>query len=1198
MQKKVLFILITILFSLCTPAFTAEAATTQVIRVGFFSMEGYHEVSEDGVRSGYGYDYLQKLALFNNWVYEYVGYDKSWDEMLVMLENGEIDLISPGYKDAELAERFAFSEKSMGNSSTILTVKEGSTKYAAEDYGNFDGIRIGVLKDSRYEQTIKDFADEKGFRYQLTLYETEAKMEEALSLGTDIDAIVSSSMRKKENEVILAEFDTKPFYIIVQKDNTELLTQLNDAMEKTSVFFTGIHAELYSKYFISERSSTLAFTAQELAYIEKMQHEGVVIKAAMKPEYLPLSGFEEGRAQGIVADLASYIEERTGLSIEILETANRQEYSTLCSGDEIALILDCAAGFGQAEKFNAKLTKEYLSVPYATVSLKNSKKVEKVAALRNSMIGLYYLPQIYTADQILYFDSNEECITAIKEGEADLCFQNLYTAEQLVHQDEKNKLADEFFDDFSISIGVAVKNTAAPELLSIVNKVMYGMDHSTLDVIINQNTSYPDASFSLIGYIYDEPFSLVVIFIVVVLLVLAEEVLRYKSKKGKLYLQMNQEYARLISYVCSVNDEVSEVNISAGKKKRYHVENNLVLREEEDIREDFLTADIFPEDRDEAATAFSQQAISLMILEGQKAYHEMRVRTEKGDYQWFAYILQGISRDEIHPNNYMLFKRNIDAAKTEAEQKKNQLMDALAVAEQASEAKGVFMSRMSHEIRTPLNGVIGYMAIAQNTMDNQSKVRECIEKAENSARHLLAIINDVLDMSAIESGKMKVANESFDFKQLTSSISTLFYHQAIQKGNRFEAILNDITEEVLIGDPLRLNQILMNLLSNSIKFTPPGGNVFLKITQTMKLADSVYMRFVVEDTGIGMSEEFMNKLFQPFEQQDAGIAQKYGGTGLGLSITKNLVTMMKGVIRVESEPGAGSRFTVELPFGIDHERNRVITAPKEFSKIHALIVDDEVNTCEYIKMLMDRCGVQSEIAVSGKEAVDMVHRAAVEKNDYNLCLMDWRMPGMDGMETVQKIREVVGENVPIIIVTAYDYSEIEEEAKKNGVNLIVSKPLFQSSVFDLLVSQYGKYKVEIPEVFNEYHFDGKRILLVEDNAMNMEIAAEILSDAGFLVDGAVNGEEAVKQFLASEPGTYQIILMDVQMPVLNGYDATMQIRKSKHPESATIPILAMTANVFAEEVAKAIESGMNEHIAKPIDADVLFSTIAKYLKEE
>ena len=234
--------------------------------------------------------------------------------------------------------------------------------------------------------------------------------------------------------------------------------------------------------------------------------------------------------------------------------------------------------------------------------------------------------------------------------------------------------------------------------------------------------------------------------------------------------------------------------------------------------------------------------------------------------------LYEISRDEIHPNNYMLFKRNIDAAKTEAEQKKNQLMDALAVAEQASEAKGVFMSRMSHEIRTPLNGVIGYMAIAQNTMDNQSKVRECIEKAENSARHLLAIINDVLDMSAIESGKMKVANESFDFKQLTSSISTLFYHQAIQKGNRFEAILNDITEEVLIGDPLRLNQILMNLLSNSIKFTPPGGNVFLKITQTMKLADSVYMRFVVEDTGIGMSEEFMNKLFQPFEQQDAGIA--------------------------------------------------------------------------------------------------------------------------------------------------------------------------------------------------------------------------------------------------------------------------------------------------------------------------------------
>ncbi len=1196
MRKTALFLLITILFSIGMPADAGNAAQTRVIRVGFYSMDGYHMIDDEGILSGYDYEYLQKLALFNNWVYEFVGYDKSWDEMMIMLEKGEIDLLSPGYKTQQMTDRFSFSEKSMGSSSTILSVQTGNDTYIAEDYASYHGIRIGFIAGSRNEQAMETFAKEKGFTCQMVSYETEEAMKNALILGEEIDAIVSSSMRVAENETILAEFNTTPFYILMQKGNTLLLNEVNDAMEKTSVFYTGLHAELYSKYFKSTTNTSLAFTADELEYIERMQQDGSIITAAMKPEYLPLSGFKEGEAQGIIADIAAYIEEETGLSIDILETQNRQEYSELCQSGQVTLILDCVSGYGEAEKYNAKLTKTYLTVPYASITIKNDRSIEKVGALKGAMISQHYLPQIYSADQIVLFDSNEECVAALKEGTVDICYQNLYTAEQIVQNDVKNQLTDEFYDQFSISIGVAVKNTADEKLLSIINKVMYGFDQSTLDAIISKNTVNKSEAFSLTGYIYTHPFSLGILFVFLLFIVIAEELIRYNSKKGRMYAEMNREYAQLISYVCSVNDEVSEVNISAGKKKKYSVEAGVVLRKETEIEEEFLLDDIFQEDRKNAELAFSAQAVSLMVLEEQKGYFEFRTKTEKGDYRWFAYILQGIPRDENHPNNYMLFKRNIDAAKTEEEQKRSQLLDALALAEQASEAKGVFMSRMSHEIRTPLNGVIGYMAIAQNSMGNEDRVRDYIEKAEMAARHLLAIINDVLDMSAIESGKMKVAYETFDFKQVASSISTLFYHQAEQKGIHYEAVLKDITEEKLIGDPMRLNQILMNLLSNAIKFTAAGGRVTLSITQTVKQADAVYMKFSVEDSGIGMTEEYMKKLFQPFEQQDAEIAQKYGGTGLGLSITKNLVTMMKGVIKVESEYGKGSRFTVDLPFGVVHQTGSEITVQKEFSKVHALIVDDEANTCEYIKMMMDRCGVRTDTSVSGEKAIDMIKEATGKGDEYNLCLIDWKMPDMDGLEVVGKIREVMGEKIPIIIVTAYDFSEIEEAARKCGVNMIVSKPLFQSSVFDLLVNQYGKYKVTVPETVSTYDFQGTKVLLAEDNAMNMEIASEILMEAGFIVDGAKDGKEAMERFLASEKGTYQAILMDVQMPRLNGYEATKAIRTSAHPEAITIPILAMTANVFAEEVAKAIESGMNDHIAKPIDAEILFAVLAKHLK--
>ena len=521
---------------------------------------------------------------------------------------------------------------------------------------------------------------------------------------------------------------------------------------------------------------------------------------------------------------------------------------------------------------------------------------------------------------------------------------------------------------------------------------------------------------------------------------------------------------------------------------------------------------------------------------------------------------------------------------------------------QANAAKGNFMSRMSHEIRTPLNAVIGYNTIARDEMtgvksdadlrQTEMKVMDCLTKSEIASKHLLTIINDVLDMSAIESGKIKVAHDRFDFKGLITSLTTIFYSQARAKGVEFEVIFDTMTEEWFVGDQMRTNQILTNLLSNAVKFTSEGGSVKLTINQPEADINASHIHFEVSDTGIGMTKEYLSHIWTPFEQADSSISRRFGGTGLGLSITKNLVDLMGGAITVQSAPGAGTTFVVDLTF--ERTQQPQSTEAYNFSAVNALVVDDDASTCDYIRLLFNRCGARCVSATSGEEALAVV-AAALEKGEpYTVCLVDWRMPHMDGIETIRRIRAAVGKDLPIIVLTAYDYAELADRAVEVGVSRFISKPLFQSSLFDLLANINGTQLPDAMTKDTKYDFSGARVLLAEDNAMNMEIAKKITRSAGLEVDSAWNGREAVEMFEASAPGTYMAILMDVHMPEMSGHEAARAIRASAHPEASTIPIIAMTADAFAENVAEALASGMNDHIAKPIDIPTLFGTLNKY----
>lgn len=1060
------FALLFLLCALPAPSLAAEGEQPQkTVRVGFFFSDGYHNVDADGRRSGYGYEYLARMLPYTNWEYEFVGHDKSWAELQNMLESGEIDLLTGAEMTPSRLDRFDFSERPIGVSSSILTVRAGDERLLTGDYHDWNGMRVGMIRGDSRNESFECFMAGHGFSATKVFYDDEAALVRALKSGRRIDAAVTSSLRAVHGEWVLESFDASPFYVMVRKGDAALLMQVNKALEQLAAISPNLEIELRQKYYTVEPGEEIAFTPEERHFIASAAASEKSFTVLVCPDRQPLTYLENGEPRGIMVELAQTVFARAGLSVAYICPETRSDYYKLRLAGDYAVCLDSYADYGAAEDYGLLLTEPYITCTVSRLTRTHSASpLRTVAAVRGANITQFYVSKLYENDRVLYYDSVTDCVEAVRRGYADMVFLYSRVAQYYVTKDERTSLTADVVYGRQVPFALGVSSREDRLLASVLNKGVLSLSQETIDTVINRQMEAITRPDTLLARFYSNP-QLVLLVLFLLFTVLLCLALYFSALRRK------REVERFIQYVCRANDAVLEIDFAAKTCVRFLLENGRVAAEKEPFlfHRDFLSR-VHPDDLEVVNTLLGGDSLPESGLAGGEIYFECRMLVPNGQYEWFSFALSPILPARPGRVQAMVFERNINAVKLDEMHKREALSDALKTARTASEAKGMFLSRMSHEMRTPLNAVIGYTQIARTAFADYTsskapsasgKLTGSLDKLMLASKQLLSIINDVLDISSIESGRMMLARENFDISELLENTSALFSTQCAEKNVAFFAPdVALLSHRILLGDPLRVTQVLNNILGNAVKFTPAGGSIHFLVDEPMAKDGIAYLSFVISDTGVGMTRDCLDNLFEPFRQQDATTASKYGGSGLGMSIVKNLVSMMHGSVYVDSTYGAGTNVRVEIPFEIGE------AAPAQ------------------------------------------------------------------------------AESVP-------------ETAA----------------------------------------FSGQHLLLAEDNEMNREIAFEILSSVGFSIDTAENGRLALERFLASKPGFYAAVLMDVQMPEMNGYEATRAIRASARPDAAEIPILAMTANAFADDVAASLSAGMNGHIAKPINVPELLSALADAIKK-
>ena len=910
---------------LLTNVVTAKAQSPmRTMRVGYFAFDGFHMIDEEGNYGGYGYQFLQKLSMYANVNIELVGYDKSWADMLPMLEAGELDFVMPAHMSPERLEKYAFTAEPIGTSYTLLTALETNTSFVKGDYSTYDGKRYGLMTGNSSNEGFFTYAEGKGFAYEEVYYDNFEVMKQALRAG-EIDAIVSNSIREVSGEMVLDSFDNADFYGVVRPDDLELLKEIDKAIGMMNTYEGDWRSEIYNSNFSLSAAAQAVFTSEEAAYLEEVVDRGKVFTAIAMPDRIPYSYYEGNTAKGINVDIFREVMKNVGVPYEIVVVKDREEYQRMIDEGEVDIIIDHQA------TGNALVDCQYIhNQAYLTTNLcrvnRIGREVKRVGITSSNVDLLEHVMRVGEGVEVVYFDTLLECLRAVQSGEVDSTLSLTYSAEKATMEDPDAVLSFAVLSEYPVSFCMAVHKDIDRRLSTILVKGMNATNTVSIHSIVEFYTLQTTTTMSLARIIRTYPWMV---------------------------------------YVGVIAALVIGVTLTA------------------------------------------------MIFE----------------------------------------RRNIILLRRKNEE--------LIQAKNETKAKTTFLFNMSHDLRTPMNAILGFATLAKKNLVDKSKLEECIDKIEVSGNYLLKLINDVLDMAQIENGKIIIDEVLINMEELMDELDIIFSEESKNKGIAFETIVN-VSDTEVYCDPLRMKQIAMNLISNAVKYTKPGGSVLCKLNQLpTKQEDVVIYELIVADTGIGMSKEFQRHIFDMFEREHNTTTSGVQGTGLGMAITKELVDIFGGEISLSSTLGKGTIISVK-------------------------------------------------VSLRKKETEHMPEEVMPEK---------------------------------------------------------------------------------------EYEFVGKRVLVVEDNELNREIAVAFFEELGFAVEWAEDGAKAVAMVKEMPACYYDIIMMDVQMPYMNGYDATRAIRQLSAPEKANIPIVAMTANAFEQDKKNAMESGMNDHIAKPIDIQRLASCVAQYVGE-
>lgn len=923
-----LLVFLMLAFLLPLRAFSDDA-THETVRVGFFAFDGYHMIDDNGIRSGYGYDFLQLAARYLDINYDYIGYDKSWEDMQQMLLNGEIDLLTSAQKTPDRENDFAYS-RPIGTSCGIMTVSSSNTSIIAKDYTTYEGIRVGLLKNNSRNDDFAKLAAEKGFTYVPIYFDMADEMDDAL-LDGKIDAAVSSSLRRTAQERIVEEFATSNFYAIVRKDDTDLLNKINYAIDQMNAVEGDWENTLNNKYYTHLESKNLAFTNQELALLHEYSDGGKTLKITCSTDRAPYSYLEDGKVKGILPDYFEQIANYAGFNYEYLIPSSREELYEWQLNNTADVYIDARLPYEQwVEEHGGMITAPYVTMKLAMVTRRDfSGDIKKISVAEEQ--GTYGIEENLATDaERIAVPTREEALQAVLNGKVDATFVYLYSAQEFVNRDERGLLTYTALESPSYQYRMVVSKNVSHTWAGILTKCIYAMPDDAIEGLATQYTNYKASNISIYTLIRLYP----AMFVIAVLILLLAAVLIVRLKAEQ----------KLMAYEQKRSNEMAELAIQA---------------------------------------------------------------------------------------------------------------------QTANESKSRFLFNRSHDIRTPMNAIIGFTDLALKVENNPPKTRDYLDKIRTSGEHLLDIINDVLEMSRIENSKIELKEAPCDLNELIEEVVTIISGASQGKKQTLLLDTKKIKDSHVLCDQLRLKEVLVNLLSNAVKFTQEKGKIYFSISETSTgVSDTGLYTICVQDNGIGMNPEFLNKVFEPFEREQTSTVSGIPGTGLGLPIAKQFVELMGGSIHVESTYGKGSTFTVELP---------------------------------------------------------LKHTSA---------------------------------------------TEISSPAEKSSANV---------------------------------NFADKHLLLVEDNELNLEIEVTILESAGFRVTTAENGAEAVEKVRSALNDPYDAVLMDIQMPVMDGYEASRQIRHLEDKRLSQIPIIAVSANAFEEDVNASLAAGMNGHIAKPISVDKLFALLKKTL---